>query len=285
MPPLIKPVKQGEALAKEISDAKASGTENAIDIWWLGQSGFLIQWNKKLLLLDPYLSDSLTKKYAATEKPHVRVSELVIDPSLLLGIDIVTSSHHHTDHLDGETLQPILKNNPGISFIIPEAHRLLAVERAKCDKAFPIGMSDGEEVSIDGFTFHGIPSAHNEIEFDQNGKCIFMGYVVKFGKWCVYHSGDTLAHSELANLLKPFQLNVAFLPINGNLPERKVPGNMNAKEAARLAKRIGTKLVIPHHFDLFEFNTVDPFEFAITAASVDQKFRILSLGERYRLGS
>jgi L-ascorbate metabolism protein UlaG (beta-lactamase superfamily) len=30
-------------------------------LWWLGLSGFLIQWQGHHLLLDPYLSDSLTK--------------------------------------------------------------------------------------------------------------------------------------------------------------------------------------------------------------------------------
>ncbi|HNV30368.1 MAG TPA: MBL fold metallo-hydrolase, partial [Cyclobacteriaceae bacterium] len=108
---MIKPINQGEKLATEIREAKRNGSPDSFHIWWLGQSGFLIQWNKKCLLFDPYLSDSLTKKYATTNKPHERISELVIDPSLLDCIDIVTSSHNHTDHLDAETLIPILSKN------------------------------------------------------------------------------------------------------------------------------------------------------------------------------
>src|SRR5688500_18709438 len=117
---LIPAHKKGEALQREIHDAKKQGNASAFDIWWLGQSGFLVQWNGSCLLFDPYLSDSLTKKYAATNKPHVRMSERVIDPRLLDCIDIVTSSHNHTDHLDGETLKPLLDVNPQILFIIPE---------------------------------------------------------------------------------------------------------------------------------------------------------------------
>src|SRR4029078_9138595 len=97
--------------------------ETHFHLWWLGQSGFLLQWKGKRVLIDPYLSDSLTKKYANTDKPHIRMSERLIDPSLLKNISIVTSSHNHTDHLDAETLVPILKNTPGIKFIIPEANR------------------------------------------------------------------------------------------------------------------------------------------------------------------
>jgi L-ascorbate metabolism protein UlaG (beta-lactamase superfamily) len=277
---MIKPYNQGQSLADEIADAKKNGHENAFDIWWLGQSGFLVQWNKKLLLLDPYLSDSLTKKYSTTDKPHTRLSEIVIDPSLLVGIDIVTSSHHHTDHLDAETLRPILKNNPNVTFIIPEAHRKLSAERADCGFRFPLGMSSGEEVYSKGFKFIGIPSAHNEIEYDADGNCVFMGYVIQFGKWSLYHSGDTLWHPGLVDLLKPFQVDVAFHPINGNLPERRVAGNLNTKEAAMLGKEIGAKLVIPHHYDLFEFNTADPKEFERYAENLKQPFKVLRLGER-----
>src|SRR6516162_6948327 len=98
-------------------------------LWWLGQSGYLLLWSGKRILIDPYLSDSLTKKYAETNKPHTRICERVVDPRLLINISIVTSSHNHTDHLDGETLIPIIKNNPAIKFIIPEANRDFVCER------------------------------------------------------------------------------------------------------------------------------------------------------------
>ena len=78
-----------------------------------------------------------------TDKPHTRMSELVIRPELLKNISIVTSSHNHTDHLDAETLIPVLKNNPGIKFIIPEANREFVTERVKCERDFPIGLNDG----------------------------------------------------------------------------------------------------------------------------------------------
>src|SRR3712207_4180795 len=92
-----------------------------LHLWWLGQSGFLIQWQGRHLLLDPYLSDSLTHKYAQTDKPHIRMTERVIAPERLDFVDVVTSSHNHTDHLDGETLIPLIHANPALHLIIPEA--------------------------------------------------------------------------------------------------------------------------------------------------------------------
>ncbi|HZI25486.1 MAG TPA: MBL fold metallo-hydrolase [Chryseolinea sp.] len=278
---LVQPVCKGVELQQQIKDARKSGSIDSFDVWWLGQSGFFIQWNHKCLLFDPYLSDSLTKKYAATDKPHVRLSELVVEPQLLDCIDIVTSSHNHTDHLDAETLIPILQLNPNAAFIIPEANRSFVCERVKCDQRFPVGLNDGETIEVSGFTFHGVPAAHNTIERDEHGRCKFMGYVVQFGEFKVYHSGDTLWYPEIVQWLKPFEVDIAFLPINGNDPSRGVAGNLNGEEAARLGTEIHARLVIPHHYDLFAFNTADPSHFAKESQRYGQPYKVLRLGEKW----
>ena len=250
-------------------------------LWWLGQSGFLLQWKGKRILIDPYLSDSLTKKYAGTDKPHVRMSDRVIDPELLKNILIVSSSHNHTDHLDAETLMSVLKNNPGIKFVIPEANREFVAERVKCNKQFPVGLNAGKSVTVDEFTFHGIPAKHNDIERDENGNCRFMGYVIVFGKHKIYHSGDTLWFDGMADLLKPFAVDVAILPINGNDAARRVAGNLNCEEAARLGKAINAKTVIPCHYDMFEFNTGDVNDFVKEAEKINQPYKVLRGGEKF----
>ena len=95
---LITAFCKGENLQEQIHQAKKNGNADSFDIWWLAQSGFLLQWNGVCILFDPYLSDSLTKKYLNTNKPHTRMSELVIAPHLLDCVDIVTSSHNHTEN-------------------------------------------------------------------------------------------------------------------------------------------------------------------------------------------
>ena len=250
-------------------------------LWWLGQSGYLLLWKGQKILIDPYLTDSLTKKYADTKKPHIRVSERVIDPSLLKNISIVTSSHNHTDHLDKETLIPLIKNNPGIKFIIPEANRDFVSDRIEMPKEFPVGLNDGKTISFGEFSFHGIPAKHNEIERDDNGNCKCMGYIIRFGDWSIYHSGDTLWFDDMEKLLKPFHVDVAILPINGNDPSRGVAGNLDVEEAARLGKTIGAGVVIPCHYDLFAFNTADPKDFEIEAKKIGQAYQVLELGGHF----
>ena len=209
------------------------------------------------------------------------MSERVLNPSLLQDISVVTSSHNHTDHLDGETLKPVIANNPQTKFIIPEANRKFVCDRISCDINFPVGLSDGEHVTIGEFTFYGVPAKHNEIERDEQGRCRFMGYVIRFGKWTIYHSGDTLWYDDMVDILSPFNIDLALLPINGNDPARGVAGNLDVREAAALAKAIGAKLVIPCHYDMFTFNTADPNDFAKAAEELHQPFLILANGGHY----
>lgn len=273
---LIKAERKNETLLTSIESFREE--QEGFQLWWLGQSGYLIQWQGKRLLIDPYLSDSLTKKYLNTDKPHTRLSELVVDPALLTGIDIVTSSHNHTDHLDGETLIPLLANNPEIKFIIPEANRAFIADRVRCAVDFPIGLNEKKSVEIAGFRITGVPAKHNEVDRDEQENCKYMGYVFQFGDFSIYHSGDTLWLDDIVDQVKPFSVDLALLPINGNKPERKVAGNLDEKEAAQMGRALGARIVIPCHYDMFQFNTADVRDFVQAAKAVGQPYQVLKPG-------
>jgi L-ascorbate metabolism protein UlaG (beta-lactamase superfamily) len=278
---MIKPVLQDEAF---LADVRSARSDNAFFLWWLGQSGFLVKWREKLLLLDPYLSDSLTKKYAQTDKPHVRMTERVVAPETLNFIDVITSSHNHTDHLDAETLSPLLAANPSAALVIPEANREFVANRLKTPPGLPVGLNEGGSVTVNGFTFHAVPAAHEKIDRDEAGRCHYLGYVVQFGPWAIYHSGDTVLYDGMIEALEKWQIDVALLPINGSAPERRVAGNLDGREAAMLARNIGARLAIPCHFEMFEFNTASPDEFVATCRRLNQRHRVLRAGERWSSG-
>lgn len=275
---MIVPFQKSDAFLRDVEMAKAE--PHKLHLWWLGQSGFLVQWEGRHLLFDPYLSDSLTGKYADTDMPHVRMTERVVAPERLGFVDVVTSSHAHTDHLDGETLQAIASKNPEATLVFPEATRMVVLDRLEGNRVHLAGLDSGEIVEAGGFSFTGIPAAHNEIERDGAGRCRFLGYVVSGGPWTIYHSGDTLWHPHLVSSLKAFSVDVAILPINGNKPERRVAGNLDGGEAARLAREIGAGVVVPCHYEMFTFNTESPELFEKTCREIGQGFRTLRAGER-----
>jgi L-ascorbate metabolism protein UlaG (beta-lactamase superfamily) len=270
---VIEPLLKDAAL---LADIKAANRDDGhFRLWWLGQSGFVLQWRGLHLLLDPYLSDSLTKKYASTDKPHVRMTERAVDPATLDFIDVVTSSHNHTDHLDAETLGPLLRVNKGIVLIAAEANRKFVAERLGIERSFPVGLEIGQFTHAGPFRIEAVPAKHDELGPE------FVGYIVRFGPWTIYHSGDTLLYDGMAELLKLHKVDVALLPINGRAPERRVAGNLNAAEAAKLGKQIAARTVIPCHYDMFAFNTADPQDFAKACDSIGQPYNILGCGERW----
>jgi L-ascorbate metabolism protein UlaG (beta-lactamase superfamily) len=278
---VIKPASQDEAFLTKLAAPLPAGS---LRLWWLGQSGFLVEFEGRRLLLDPYLSDSLTTKYAKTDKPHVRMTERVIAPEKLTGIDVVTSSHNHTDHLDAETLRPLMSANPELAFVIPEANRAFVAQRLGRDLSDAIGLDDGTSADVAGFRIHGIASAHNELERNAPGQHAYLGYVAQCGRWTIYHSGDTLLYPGMVEKLKGFSLDIALLPINGNRPERRVAGNLNGREAAWLAKEADARVVVPHHYEMFEFNTADPRELFIPECErLGQPYHVLRAGEAMTL--
>jgi len=276
---MIKPILQNESFLDDVRNT----TPDQLHLWWLGQSGYLIRWQGHHLLLDPYLSDSLTKKYANTNKPHVRMTERVIAPEQLNFVDVVTSSHNHTDHLDGETLIPLSQANPTLRVIVPRANINFAAERLQVapEQLTPIRVDDAP-LEIDPFSFEAIPSAHESIEQDEHNDHRFIGLVIKIDKWTIYHSGDCVPYDGLAERLKKWKIDLALLPINGRDQSRGVAGNFNATEAVALAKEIGAGLVIPCHYEMFEFNTVSTEGFIHTAKEMNQPYRVLRCGERLR---
>jgi L-ascorbate metabolism protein UlaG (beta-lactamase superfamily) len=274
---VIEPVQKDAAL---LADIKAANRQDGnFRLWWLGQSGFLVQWKAKHLLLDPYLSDSLTKKYAATDKPHVRMTARAIDPAALNFIDVITSSHNHTDHLDAETLRPLLRANKDVGLVIAAANRQFVAERLGIDSSIPVGIEIGQATSVGPFRIEAVPAAHDELGPE------FVGYIVRFGPWMIYHSGDTLLYEGMAEKLRLHKVDVALLPINGRAPERRVAGNLNGAESARLGKEIGARTVVPCHYEMFEFNTADPREFVEACKNINQPYHLLHCGQRWESSS
>jgi L-ascorbate metabolism protein UlaG (beta-lactamase superfamily) len=286
---MIEPALRDDAFLRDVAAARAeaAGTDR-LHLWWLGQSGFLVQWRGRHLLLDPYLSDSLTRKYAATDKPHVRMTARVVAPERLDFVDVVTSSHNHTDHLDAETLGPLRRVNPRLALVAAEANRAFVAERLGIDSASLLGIDDGAAVTAAGFHLTGVAAAHETVERDEWGRCRFLGCLVSCGPWTLYHAGDCVPYDGLVERVRALaagrRVDVALLPINGRAPERRVAGNFDGPEAARLARAVGAAVAVPLHYDMFAFNTASPDAFVAEAERVGQGYRVLRCGERWACG-
>ena len=124
-------------------------------------------------------------------------------------------------------------------------------------------MTATQSAVSDSFEIHVIPAAHETFKVNDRGEHHFLGFILKLGGLTLYHSGDCVVYDGLVERLREWRIDLALLPVNGRserLTARGVPGNMTFEEARDLclAARIGA--MIPHHFGMFEFNTIDPRE-------------------------
>lgn len=228
-------------------------------IFWLGQAGFWIETGAHRVLIDPYLSDSLARKYAGRKHPHKRMMPPPLTVSQLPRPDIVLVTHAHSDHLDPDTLKPLFQRFPELPLVIPAAHESLARERIGT-KARQFTVDAGEVFTpLEGLTLSAFPAAHEELRLDQQGRHCFLGYGIEFGIARIYHSGDCVPFEALPALVASYAPDIALLPVNGRDPQRRedgIPGNFTLSEAISLAA--DCPFLVPHHFGMFDFNTIDP---------------------------
>jgi L-ascorbate metabolism protein UlaG (beta-lactamase superfamily) len=204
----------------------------------------------------------------------------------LQGLDLVLASHRHSDHLDPGTLPDLMAASPTAGLILPAAildhAAAMGLPRERL-----VGVDAGEVVERAGFRVRAVPSAHERLDRDEQGRHLYLGFVIEAEGRRLYHSGDSLAHDGLVEALGTQPFDVLFLPINGRDPARGVPGNMTASEAVDLAARMRPRFVVPHHYDMFTFNTVPAEDFEAEARRLPPGVaaRVLRCGERWEIGS
>lgn len=230
--------------------------------WWLGQSGFLFRSDSDCLVIDPYLSDSLATKYRDREFKHERMMPIPIQPGELQSLDFVLSTHKHTDHMDVGTLPELLDANPRCRFVAPRSARQHALETIGADEDRSVFVDAGDHITLSStLEIDVIAAAHEELQCDDDGRSLFLGYVFHLNGLQLYHSGDCVPYDGLVETLQRVDIDVAFLPVNGRDELRAahgIPGNFHFEEAVDLCLQAGIRNLVPQHFGMFEFNTVNP---------------------------
>jgi L-ascorbate metabolism protein UlaG (beta-lactamase superfamily) len=282
----IEELPLGSPLATEL--ARPLRSPQSAHINWLGQAGFALRGSGRLLLIDPYLSDSLAEKYRGKEFPHIRMMPSPLDPKAAPGVYIVLCTHRHSDHMDPGTLPAIADSNPECMFVVPKAETAHALILGLLEaRLWAIDAGDTLR-PIDGIQVEAIASAHEHLARNEQGEFLHLGYIVTIGGLRIYHSGDCVPYEGLEETLRASAIDVALLPINGRndyLASRGIAGNFHLEEAVELCKTVGIRLLFCHHWGLFDFNTVDPSAVAEKIGMLDSGVRCIMprIGVSYRV--
>jgi len=91
-------------------------------------------------------------------------------------------------------------------------------------------------------------------------------------------------YKELIPSLKSIRFDYFFAPINGRdwfREQKGIIGNITVRELSELCSNLDIKLLIPNHFDLFDYNgeSIEYFQYCMQKFSPEQRYRILKAGD------
>ena len=260
-------------------------TDGQIALFYLGQEGFLIQYNGVYLLIDAYLSDYVDRNCCSDEVRWVRNYPAPISGGALDFVDYVFCSHAHYDHADPDTLKAISAANGKAKYIVP-APVADTIADYGVDPKNIVRAYDGIPIPLAGCDGIVTPvaAAHEQLHADENGNYRELGYKFDLHGTMLFHAGDCCVYDGLCDKLG--KLDVAMLPVNGRdyfRLQRGIVGNMDVNEAIELAVSTGAELLVPMHFDLYEVNRVSA---ACVAQCLEQSggnlcYHIFRPGERF----
>lgn len=215
---------------------------------WLGQVGLAIQSGDALLMVDPYLLDTLS----STSGPQFNRLVPVEEGWLQARPELILLTHDHGDHLDLPSLGCLVTEEKKVT--------LIGGENAwqKLRGKFPgthnyVRMTPGTEWSTRDFHIRAIPACHSD--------STALGYLIRAEGLTVCVSGDTLYQEQILQAIGG-KVDILYVVMNG------MGNNMNYLDAARYAAAAGARVAIPVHWGLFEKFSDDPHLFAREAEAL-----------------
>jgi len=212
-------------------------------LWFLGQAGYFLKSGASTVIIDPYLTDSVSKVAPMFKRAY----PVPVNPEEIKA-DIFIVTHDHLDHLDPETIGAYSHKDSTV-FVSPR-HAAKKLVELGIDREKITVIDHGDSVDVAGIQIDGVFAlATGPDVLDTTG------YKITFanGK-TVYHTSDT-AFCNLLLKACPYA-DVLLVCINGKF------GNLNIEQAIELTLAVNPKIVIPNHYDVMELNSENPESFS-----------------------
>lgn len=250
----------------------------ALRIFFLGQSGYVIKTAITCLYIDPYLSDYVENPDGLNETGMKRLFHTPFNPGDIKKIDGVICTHGHLDHMDPWTLGKII---PPFTFFSSQAS--FDNNPTELTEKKIVSLRPEQDYELNEIKIEPVSAAHYHLKDEQGDPdCLSIILTIKNKK--LFFWGDGIIYDGLLDILKKHEFDYFFAPINGRDWFREkagIVGNLNARELSNLCNEISINVVVPNHFDLFYNNgeSVDHFLYYLHKFSPSQNYKILSVGD------
>jgi L-ascorbate 6-phosphate lactonase len=238
---------------------------HAVGVWWLGQSGYALKNSfGEIIYIDPYLTEIISP---LSYIMHTRLVPPVVAADAEIDVMAVLLTHDHLDHLDPNSVV-MLADRPELQFygsaeVFNKLVDVLDIPQARVSQ-----IAAGEQFSVGHYQVHVVKAVHG-------GGAV--GFVILVDGLTLYFSGDTVLFYGMHDIGARFDIDVAFLCINGQA------GNMDILGALHTVKLTRPRIVVPNHYGMYADNTDTPEKFAwlLKQRFPDRECVILSPGQQH----
>lgn len=216
-------------------------------IQYIGHSAFKISHNSYSVLIDPFITGNI---FAV--KVDLNVNDILV-------------THAHGDHL-GDSIEISRKTKIPVTAIFELANY--------CVKhgANAQGINMGGKILYSWGDARWLPASHSSGTPDGQYGGVPSSILVNMGGVSVYHAGDTGLHYDLKMVGELYKPDISLLPIGGFY-------TMGIDEAVHAAKWLGSKKIIPMHYNTFPAIKVDANEFKQKIEAIGAECIVLKPGE------
>jgi L-ascorbate 6-phosphate lactonase len=233
-------------------------------LWWLGGASFVVKFANIAFYVDPVFSG----EQSLINAQDVRHADMIL-----------ANSAHHT-HLDGKSVVPMLEVCKGAKLILP---------KSAGEYAHSLGIPYDRMTTTDSDLrveywkdnlygrVYAVPSANRSnstsepaLDWTPLGGFPYLGYLIRFGRWTIYHGGNGAPYEDLARRLRPYNVSVALVPVGGS--------SFAVSEAAQLASAIEAKWLVPI---LQSPSDENAFVAHMLGQRPDQSFKVFQRGEKW----
>ncbi len=218
-----------------------------MEIFYIGHSAIKISHAGCSILIDPFI----------TGNPTAAKVDLSVDDILV--------THAHSDHL-GDSIEISKKAKIPITAVFELANYCCA------KGAVAQGINLGGKINFKWGHAVWLPASHSSGTPDGQYGGVPSSILIEMGGIKVYHAGDTGLHYDLKIVGEFYKPDIALLPIGGVY-------TMGVDEAAQAAKWLGSKKIIPIHYNTFPAIKADANEFKQKIEAIGLECIILKPGE------
>lgn len=230
-------------------------------ITMLGILGVAIESGNRMLMVDPYLLDTLHEQNGEDFVRMVPINETWLKARP----DMVLLTHDHGDHMDMPSLQAVVTGEKPVE-IIAGINGWQKVRNTLPGNNNYIMLTPGCEWTSGEFHIRAVEARHSDLTG--------VGYVITVEGKKIVISGDTVYFGAAAKEIGG-DTDIAIVVMNGK------GNNMNCTDAARYASDVDAKIAIPAHWGLFKKFSDDPNWFAAEAEKLGVKTYIAPMFETF----